>query len=172
MPRESLSTRLAAATALLLAAGALSAPAASATPVELASSDAYVLTVSTNPAGTDSDDRGVDGSPAPDIPVAVQEIVLFTSGNPWGDPIDPDYYEARDLGTPVTGVDGKFTIPGVDIDHVTGSGLLNVQHGVRITASTTRMATPTPRRTPITRTPPRRPMPGPAPSVTRSTRRR
>ncbi|MFJ5272838.1 acyl carrier protein [Streptomyces sp. NPDC088358] len=143
MPRESLPTRLAATAALLLAAGALSAPAAAAKPSNASPGDAYVLTVSTDPAGTDYDNRSVDvigtvtkadGTPAPHIPVTVQEVVLFTTWNPWGDPIDPTYYEPRDLGTPVSDADGKFTIPDVAIDHVGGSSLLNVQHRVQITA--------------------------------------
>jgi len=143
VPRKSLPTRLAATAALLLAAGALSAPAASAKPSDASPGDAYVLTVSTNPTNTDYDNRHVDvtgtvtkadGTPAPNIPVTVQEVVLFTTWNPWGDPIDPTYYEPRDLGKPVTDTGGKFTIPDVTIDHVTGSSLLNVQHGVQITA--------------------------------------
>ncbi|MFG2367990.1 acyl carrier protein [Streptomyces mirabilis] len=143
MSRKSLPTRLAATAALLLAAGALSAPAASAKPSDASPGDAYVLTVTTNPAGTDYDNRHVDvtgtvtkadGTPAPHIPVTIQEVVQFTTWNPWGDPIDPNYYEPRDLGKPVTDASGKFTIPDVDIDHVTGSSLLNVQHGVHITA--------------------------------------
>ncbi|MFG3365030.1 acyl carrier protein [Streptomyces sp. NPDC048156] len=143
MLRKSLPTRLAAAAALLLAAGALSAPAASAQPSDASPGDAYVLKVSTNPTSTDYDNRHVDvtgtvtkadGTPAPNIPVTIQEVVLFTTWNPWGDPIDPNYYEPRDLGKPVTDADGKFTIPDVDIDHTTGSSLLNVQHKVQITA--------------------------------------
>ncbi|MGW5694381.1 acyl carrier protein [Streptomyces asiaticus] len=143
MPRKSLPTRLAATAALLLAAGPLSAPAASAKPTDASPGDAYVLNVSTNPTSTDYDNRRVDvtgtvtkadGTPAPNIPVTVQEVVLFTTWNPWGDPIDPNYYEPRDLGTPVTDANGKFTIPDVDIDHVGGSSLLNVQHRVQITA--------------------------------------
>ncbi|MFD4558874.1 acyl carrier protein [Streptomyces sp. NPDC058469] len=141
MPRKSLPTRLAATAALLLAAGALSSPAASA---DAAPGDAYVLTVTTNPAGTNYAERYVDvtgtvtkadGTPAPNIPVTLQEVVRFTTWNPWGDPIDPNYYEPRDLGKPVTDANGKFTIPDVDIDHATGSSLLNVQHQVEITAS-------------------------------------
>ncbi|MBK6017754.1 acyl carrier protein [Streptomyces sp. MBT53] len=140
MTRKSLPTRLAATTALLLAAGALSAPAASADP---SPGDAYVLKVTTDPAATTSADRRVDvigtvtkadGTPAPNIPVTVQEVVKFTTWNPWGDPIDPTYYEPRDLGTPVTDANGRFTIPDVTIDHTTGSSLLNVQQGVDITA--------------------------------------
>ncbi|WNE94022.1 acyl carrier protein [Streptomyces luomodiensis] len=143
MPRKPLPTRLAATAALLLTAGALSAPAASAKSSDASPGDAYTLTVSTNPTSTDYDNRNVDvtgtvtkadGTPAPNIPVTVQEVVRFTTWNPWGDPIDPTYYEPRDLGTPVTDANGKFTIPDVDIDHVTGSSLLNVQHGVQITA--------------------------------------
>ncbi|MDV9169763.1 acyl carrier protein [Streptomyces sp. W16] len=143
MPRKSLSTRLAATAALLLTAGALSAPAAAAAPSDASPGDAYVLTVTTNPAGTNYSERHVDvtgtvtkadGTPAPNIPVTVQEVVQFTTWNPWGDPIDPHYYEPRDLGKPVTDANGKFTIPDVDIDHTTGSSLLNVQHGVEITA--------------------------------------
>jgi hypothetical protein len=143
MPRKSLPTRLATTAALLLAAGALSAPAASAKPSDASPGDAYVLTVSTDPSSTDYDNRTVDvtgtvtksdGTPASDIPVTVREVVLFTTWNPWGDPIDPTYYEPRDLGKPVTDANGKFTIPGVAIDHVPGSSLLNVQHGVQITA--------------------------------------
>lgn len=38
------------------------------------------------------------------------------------------------MGKPVTDASGKFTVPDVGIDHVTGSSLLNVQHGVQITA--------------------------------------
>jgi hypothetical protein len=143
VPRKSLPTRLAATAALLLAAGALSAPAASAAPSDASPGDAYVLTVSTNSASTDYDNRHVDvtgtvtkadGTPAPNIPVTIQEVVRFTTWNPWGDPIDPTYYEPRDLGKPVTDASGKFTIPDVDIDHTTGSSLLNVQRGVQITA--------------------------------------
>lgn len=143
MPRTSLPTRLAATAALLLAASALSAPTASAKPSDAAPGDAYTLTVSTNPTSTDYDNRRVDvtgtvtradGTPAPNIPVTIQEVVRFTTWNPWGDPIDPTYYEPRDLGKPVTDANGKFTIPDVDIDHVTGSSLLNVQHEVQITA--------------------------------------
>ncbi|WP_328759150.1 acyl carrier protein [Streptomyces sp. NBC_00271] len=143
MSRKSLPTRLAATAALLLAAGALSAPAASAKPSDASPGDAYVLTVTTNPASTDYDNRHVDvtgtvtkadGTPAPHIPVTIKEVVQFTTWNPWGDPIDPNYYEPRDLGKPVTDASGKFTVPDVDIDHVTGSSLLNVQHGVQITA--------------------------------------
>ncbi|MET7567049.1 acyl carrier protein [Streptomyces sp. NPDC005492] len=144
MPSKTLSTRLAATAALLLAAGALSAPLASAAPSDAAPSDAYVLTVTTNPSSTAYDNRHVDvtgtvtkadGTPAPNIPVTVQEVVQFTTWNPWGDPIDPNYYEPRDLGKPVSDANGKFTIPDVDIDHTTGSSLLNVQHGVHITAT-------------------------------------
>ena len=140
MPRKSLPTRLAATAALLLATGALSAPAASADP---SPGDAYVLTVTTNPATTTSDNRHVDvtgtvtkadGTPAPNIPVTVEEVVQFTTWNPWGDPIDPHYYEPRDLGKPVTDANGKFTIPDVTIDHATDSSLLNVEQGVQITA--------------------------------------
>ncbi|MEV6481392.1 acyl carrier protein [Streptomyces sp. NPDC051576] len=143
MPSRTLSTRLAATAALLLAAGVLSAPVASAAPSDAAPGDAYVLTVTTNPSSTDYDNRHVDvtgtvtkadGTPAPNIPVTVQEVVQFTTWNPWGDPIDPNYYEPRDLGKPVSDANGKFTIPDVDIDHTTGSSLLNVQHGVHITA--------------------------------------
>lgn len=144
MPRKSLPTRLAATAALLLAAGTLSAPAASAKPSDASRGDAYVLTVSTNPTSTSYDSRYVDvtgtvtkadGTPAPNIPVTVQEVVRFTTWNPWGDPIDPTYYEPRDLGKPVTDATGKFTIPDVDIDHVSGSSLLNVQREVQISAS-------------------------------------
>ncbi|MFI5885449.1 acyl carrier protein [Streptomyces sp. NPDC051554] len=140
MPRKSLPTRLAATAALLLAAGALSAPAASA---DAAPGDAYVLTVTTNPTSTNYQERHVDvtgtvtkadGTPAPNIPVTLQEVVQFTTWNPWGDPIDPNYYEPRDLGKPVTDANGKFTIPDVDIDRSGGSSLLNVQHDVHITA--------------------------------------
>ena len=140
MPRKPLPTRLAATAALLLTAGALSAPAASADP---SPGDAYVLTVTTNPATTTYDNRHVDvtgtvtkadGTPAPNIPVTVEEVVQFTTWNPWGDPIDPHYYEPRDLGKPVTDANGKFTIPDVAIDHATDSSLLNVERGVQITA--------------------------------------
>lgn len=143
MLRKSTPARLAATAALLLATGALSAPAASAKPSDASPGDAYALTVTTNPTSTDYDNRRVDvtgtvtkadGTPAPNIPVTVKEVVLFTTWNPWGDPIDPTYYEPRDLGKPVTDADGKFTIPDVDIDHMTGSSLLNVQHEVQITA--------------------------------------
>ncbi|MGW5449326.1 hypothetical protein [Streptomyces asiaticus] len=152
MPRKSLPTRLAATAALLLAAGALSAPAASAKPTDASPGDAYVLNVSTNPTSTDYDNRRVDvtgtvtkadGTPAPNFPVTVQEVVLFTTWNPWGDPIDPNYYEPRDLGTPVTDANGKFTIPDVDIDHVGGSSLL-----------TSRSRSPTPRSPAHSRSPP------------------
>ncbi|MFJ2395411.1 hypothetical protein ACIOTI_22000 [Streptomyces sp. NPDC087843] len=51
-----------------------------------------------------------------------------------GRPDRPHLLEPRDLGTPVSDADGKFTIPDVDIDHVGGSSLLNVQHRVQITA--------------------------------------
>ncbi|MEV6509694.1 acyl carrier protein [Streptomyces sp. NPDC051642] len=144
MPRKSLPTRLAATAALLLATGALSAPAASAAPSDAAPGDAYVLTVTTNPTTTNYQERYVDvtgtvtkadGTPAPNIPVALQEVVRFTTWNPWGDPIDPNYYEPQDLGKPVTDANGKFTVPDVDIDHSGGSSLLNVQHQVEITAS-------------------------------------
>ncbi|MEV0735249.1 acyl carrier protein [Streptomyces sp. NPDC050549] len=143
MTRKSLPTRLAVTAALLLAAGVLSAPTASAAPSDASPGDTYVLTVTTNPAATSYGNRRVDvtgtvtkadGTPAPNIPVTVQEVVKFTTWNPWGDPIDPTYYEPRDLGTPVTDANGKFTIPGVDIDHTGGSSLLNVQQGVEITA--------------------------------------
>ncbi len=143
MPRKSLPTRLAATAALLLAAGVLSAPAASAEPADPAPGAPFVLTVSANPAGTDHDHRTVDvtgtltradGTPAAGVPVTDQEVVLFTTWNPWGDPIDPTYTEPRDLGKPVTGADGTFSIPGVAVDHLPGSSLLNVQHGVAITA--------------------------------------
>ncbi|WP_371657472.1 acyl carrier protein [Streptomyces sp. NBC_00280] len=144
MPRKSLSTRLSATAALLLTAGALSVPSASAKPTEAAPSRAYVLTVTTNPTSTDYNNRQVDvtgtvtkadGTPAPNIPVTVQEVVRFTTWNPWGDPIDPTYYDPRELGKPVTDAEGKFTIRDVDIDHVSGSSLLNVQRKVAITAS-------------------------------------
>ncbi|MFJ3892941.1 acyl carrier protein [Streptomyces sp. NPDC090083] len=144
MPRKSLPARLAATAALLLAAGALSVPAASAAPSDGAPVKAYTLTVTTDPTTTNYEERHVDvtgtvtkadGTPAANIPVTVQEVVQFTTWNPWGDPIDPNYYEPRDLGTPVTDAHGTFTIPGVDIDHTTGSSLLNVQHDVHITAS-------------------------------------
>ncbi|WP_328496639.1 acyl carrier protein [Streptomyces sp. NBC_00414] len=143
MPRKPLPTRLAAVAALLLATGALSTPAASARSADAAPGDDYVLTVSTDPAGTDYDNRHVDvtgtvtkadGTPAPNIRVTVEEVVRFTTWNPWGDPIDPTYYEPRELGKPVSDSDGKFTIPDVTIDHVGAGSLLNVQQGVRITA--------------------------------------
>nr|WP_203643712.1 acyl carrier protein [Streptomyces sp. SID14478] len=136
-------TRLAATAALVLAAGALTVPAASARPSEAPPTPAYVLKVNTDPASTDYDNRRVDvtgtvtkadGTPAPHIPVTIQEVVLFTTWNPWGDPIDPTTYEPRELGTPVTDAEGKFTIPDVSIDHTSGSSLLNVQHQVQITA--------------------------------------
>ncbi|MFI0239743.1 acyl carrier protein [Streptomyces sp. NPDC016845] len=140
MPANALPTRLAATAALLLATGALTAPAASADP---APGDPYVIDVTTDPAGTDYDHRTVDvtgtvtkadGTPAPNVPVTVQEVVQFTTWNPWGDPIDPNYYEPRDLGIPVTDANGKFTVPDVEIDHTTNSSLLNVQQDVHITA--------------------------------------
>ncbi|MDQ0935291.1 acyl carrier protein [Streptomyces turgidiscabies] len=144
MPRHSMSTRLAATAALLLAAGALSVPAsASAKPADAAPVRAYKLTVTTNPTSTTYGSRHVnvtgtvtkaDGTPAPGIPVTLQEVVRFTTWNPWGDPIDPTYYEPRDLGKPVTDANGKFGIRNVNIDHVTGSSLLNVQQQVDITA--------------------------------------
>ncbi|MEU6803706.1 acyl carrier protein [Streptomyces neyagawaensis] len=143
MPRKSPHTRLVATAALALTAGALSAPAAAAKPSGAAPGDAYVLNVSTNPTSTGYDKRRVDvtgtvtkadGTPAPHIPVTVQEVVRFTTWNPWGDPIDPNYYEPRDLGKPVTDANGKFTIRNVNIDHMSGSSLLNVQRDVDITA--------------------------------------
>ncbi|MEU6994071.1 acyl carrier protein [Streptomyces sp. NPDC046465] len=143
MSRSPLPARLAATAALLLVAGALSLPTAAAESRTPSTGDAYVLTVSTDPARTDYDDRRVkvtgtvtkpDGTPAPGIPVTLQEVVRFTTWNPWGDPIDPHYYEPRDLGTPVSDADGRFTLPGVDIDHVSGSSLLNVEQQVQITA--------------------------------------
>ncbi|MGW1714648.1 acyl carrier protein [Streptomyces sp. NPDC002156] len=144
MPSKSLPTRLAATVAFLLAAGALSVPAASAKPLADEPVRDYVLTVSTNPTSTDYDNRRVDvtgtvtkadGTPAADIPVTVQEVVRFTTWNPWGDPIDPTYYDPRDLGTPVTDSTGKFSIPDVNIDSMSGNSLLNVQRDVQITAS-------------------------------------
>ncbi|MGW3631722.1 hypothetical protein ACWD7F_16400 [Streptomyces sp. NPDC005122] len=58
--------------------------------------------MTTNPTSTTYDSRTItvtvtvtvtvtktDGAPAPTIPIAVQEVVLFTTWNPWGDPIDP-----------------------------------------------------------------------------------
>jgi hypothetical protein len=144
VPRNSLPTRLVATAAVLLTAGALSAPAAAAAePSGASAGDAYVLKVSTNPTSTGYDKRRVDvtgtvtkadGTPAPNIPVTVQEVIRFTTWNPWGDPIDPNYYEPRDLGKPVTDAHGKFTIRNVNIDHVSGSSLLNVQRSVDITA--------------------------------------
>ncbi|WP_425839618.1 acyl carrier protein [Streptomyces fractus] len=144
MPRNTLPTRTAAVAALLLAASALSVPAASAQSADAASGDAYVLHVTTDPTSTDYDNRRVDvtgtvtkadGTPAPNIPVTVQEVVRFTTWNPWGDPIDPNYYEPRDIGTPVSDADGKFTIPNVDIDHVGASSLLNADQEVQISAT-------------------------------------
>ncbi|MDG5809240.1 hypothetical protein P9869_42885 [Streptomyces ossamyceticus] len=94
MPRKSLSTRFAATAAVLLTAGALSAPAAAAKPSGASPGDAYVLNVSTNPTSTGYDKRRVDvtgtvtkadGTPAPHIPVTVQEVIRFTTWNPWGD---------------------------------------------------------------------------------------
>ncbi|MFI1676238.1 acyl carrier protein [Streptomyces sp. NPDC020607] len=143
MSRNLLPTRLAATAALLLVAGALSIPTATAESRSPAPGDAYVLTVSTDPAKTAYDDRKVDvtgtvtkadGTPAPGIPVTLREVVRFTTWNPWGDPIDPNYYEPRDLGTPVSDANGKFTLPDVEIDHVSGSSLLNVEQDVQITA--------------------------------------
>ncbi|MCL6739202.1 hypothetical protein [Streptomyces neyagawaensis] len=143
MPRKSPHTRLVATAALLLTAGALPAPAAAAQPSGASPGDAYVLKVSTNPTSTGYDKRRVDvtgtvtkadGTPAPHLPVTVQEVIRFTTWNPWGDPIDPNYYEPRDLGKPVTDASGKFTIRNVNIDHMSGSSLLNVQRGVDITA--------------------------------------
>ncbi|GAA3908251.1 hypothetical protein GCM10023084_70590 [Streptomyces lacrimifluminis] len=144
MLRKPLPTRLAVIAALLLTAGAVSGPSASAKPSDAAPSRAYVLTVTTNPTNTNYNNRQVDvtgtvtkadGTPAPNVPVTVQEVIRFTTWNPWGDPIDPNYYEPRDLGKPVTDAKGQFTIPEVDIDHVAGSSLLNVQRNVQITAS-------------------------------------
>lgn len=159
MPRNILPTRLAATAALLLVAGALSIPTAAATDAARATEatratganearsaalgDAYVLTVSTNPAKTDYGNRKVDvtgtvtkadGTPAPNIPVTLREVVRFTTWNPWGDPIDPHYYEPRDLAKPVSDANGKFTLRDVEIDHVSGSSLLNVERDVQITA--------------------------------------
>ncbi|MDX2546422.1 acyl carrier protein [Streptomyces sp. WI04-05B] len=139
-----MSTRLVVTAALLLTAGTLSTSTASAKPSDDAPARTYVLKVSTNPTTTDFSHRRVDvtgtvtkadGTPAPNVPVTIQEVIRFTSWNPWGDPIDPTDYEPRDLGTPVTDAKGKFTIPHVDIDHVTGSSLLDVQRKVEITAS-------------------------------------
>ncbi|QNP73494.1 acyl carrier protein [Streptomyces roseirectus] len=138
MPRK---PRLTALAALLLAAGALAAPTASAKP---AADRAYTLTVTTTPATTNTAERYVDvtgtvtkadGTPAAGIPVTLRETLLFTTWNPWGDPIDPTYYETHDIGTPVTDATGTFTVPDVAIDHTTGGSLLNVQPRVRITAS-------------------------------------
>ncbi|MET8471884.1 acyl carrier protein [Streptomyces sp. NPDC006422] len=144
MSRTTSAKRTAAVAALLLAAGALSAPAATAQGADAAPGDAYVLHVTTNPTSTDYDDRRVDvtgtvtkadGTPAPNIPVTVKEVVRFTTWNPWGDPIDPNYYEPRELGTPVSDAEGKFTIPNVNIDHVGASSLLNVESEVEISAT-------------------------------------
>ncbi|MGW2340552.1 acyl carrier protein [Streptomyces sp. NPDC001661] len=144
MSGNTLPKRPAALAALLLAAGALSAPAAAAQSADAAPGDAYVLHVTTNPTSTDYDDRRVDvtgtvtkadGTPAPNIPVTVKEVVRFTTWNPWGDPIDPNYYEPRELGTPVSDADGKFTVPNVNIDHVGAGSLLNAEHEVEISAS-------------------------------------
>ncbi|MEU6229549.1 acyl carrier protein [Streptomyces sp. NPDC047042] len=144
MPRNLMSTRLAATAALLLAAGALSVPAAaSAKPADAAPVRAYKLTVTTNPTSTHYYSRRVnvtgtltkaDGTPAPNIPIDVKEAVLFESWNPWGDPIDPTDYETRDLGKPVTDANGKFSIRNVNIDHVSTSSLLGVRHQVEISA--------------------------------------
>nr|WP_203689773.1 acyl carrier protein [Streptomyces sp. SID12488] len=138
-----MSKRLATTAALLLAAGALAVPTASAKSSDAAPVRDYVLKVSTNPTSTDYNNRHVDvtgtvtkadGTPAPNIPVTIQEVVRFTTWNPWSDPIDPTYYEPRDLGKPVTDAKGKFTIRNVNIDHEGGSSLLNVQRKVDITA--------------------------------------
>ncbi|WP_105969074.1 acyl carrier protein [Streptomyces geranii] len=144
MPSQTLTTRLAATTAFLLAATALSAPAALAKPSDDEPARAYVLTVSTDPTSTDYENRRVDvtgtvtkadGTPAAGVPVTVREVVRFTTWNPWGDPIDPTYYDPRDLGTPVTDATGTFTVPDVNIDLMSGNSLLNVQREVQITAT-------------------------------------
>jgi hypothetical protein len=144
VPRNLLSKRLAATAALLLATGALSTPAASAKPTDDPPVRDHVLKVSTNPAGTDYNKRYVDvsgtltkadGTPVPNTAVTVEEVIRFTSWNPWGDPIDPTDYEPRELGKPVTDATGKFTIRHVAIDHESTSSLLDVQRKVEITAS-------------------------------------
>ncbi|MEW2390981.1 acyl carrier protein [Streptomyces venezuelae] len=143
MPRNILPVRSAATAALLLVAGALSVPAAAAETKSPAPGDAYVLKVSTDPAKTDYDNRKVDvtgtvtkadGTPVSGVPVTLQEVIRFTTWNPWGDPIDPHYYEPRDLGKPVSDANGEFTLRDVEIDHVSGSSLLNVERDVQITA--------------------------------------
>ncbi|MFH8796518.1 acyl carrier protein [Streptomyces sp. NPDC017941] len=86
---------------------------------------AYTVSVSADPAATDFDNRTVDltgsvsradGSPVADAPVELGKAVLYTTWNPWGDPIDPIEREYLKLGTVRTDADGRFTLPGVTAD--------------------------------------------------------
>lgn len=130
------------------AAGAL--PAQGATPAlarnATAADAAYELSLTASRFTTDFQHRTVtltgtltrpDGTPVAGAPVAVGQNVLYTTWNPWGDPIDPIERENRSLGTVVTDADGRFTLPGVKADRWDdqGSIFLNPRHEVEFYAS-------------------------------------
>lgn len=78
-----------------------------------------------------------DGTPAAGAPVTLGQNVLYTTWNPWGDPIDPTERENRSLGTVVTDADGRFTLPGVQADRWDNQNslFLNPRHEVEFYAS-------------------------------------
>ncbi|MFH8990423.1 acyl carrier protein [Streptomyces sp. NPDC017940] len=118
--------RLTATAVLALATVGLGpASAHGADPAAAPGGPAYTVSVSADPAATDFDNRTVDitgtvsradGSPVADAPVELGKAVLYTTWNPWGDPIDPIEREYLKLGTVRTDADGRFTLPGVTAD--------------------------------------------------------
>ncbi|MYS19471.1 MULTISPECIES: hypothetical protein [unclassified Streptomyces] len=136
---------MAAAVSIVLAttaAGAL--PAAGAAPRTAGPpGQPYELNLTTDRATTDYDHRTVDlsgilthadGTPVVDGSVDVTEAIVFTTWNPWGDPIDPWYYDARSLGTVHTDQNGRFDLPDTLVDHVGDSSLAQSYHEVEFDA--------------------------------------
>ncbi len=68
-------------------------------------------------------------------PFNVDESVIFTTWNPWSDPIDPIHTETEQLGPVTTDANGQFSIPNVLVDHVGASSLLDSAHEVDFAAT-------------------------------------
>jgi hypothetical protein len=147
VPIRPRTARIAAAASLVLAtiaAGALPAHAADAAPRTVGPpGQPYQLNLLTDPASTDYDHRRVnltgvltraDGTPVVNGGVVVSEAIIFTTWNPWGDPIDPIYSEARTLDTVRTDQNGQFALPDTLADHVGNSSLSQVQPVVEFDA--------------------------------------
>ncbi|GHE40763.1 hypothetical protein GCM10018785_07860 [Streptomyces longispororuber] len=85
----------------------------------------FTVTLSSNTPTTDYGHRAVDlsgtvaradGTPLAGAPVKLLKSVMYTTWNPWGDPIDPVERETLALGTVRTDAEGRFSLADVPAD--------------------------------------------------------